>query len=264
MNETLFFNINAMANALSRLIEAFDLLAEHPRGLSVTELAEKMRTSKSTSSRLLASLVDGGLVERDDAQRHFLDVRFWTWGVQAARRLAVLDIARPHIAAAVKQWQTPAYVAVVRGDQTIYLESTTLSQEDAMFNLVSYVVPVYACAPGKAILAFSSEDAQEGVLRGPLKRFTPNTFATREELGDELERIRRQGYAVNRGEHYDNGHIAVAVPIRDQGGAPIAAVCFYAMTEEEALETVIPPLLQLGDVVSASLGFTRAVREVVG
>jgi IclR family transcriptional regulator, KDG regulon repressor len=253
-----------MANALSRLVQAFDLLAEHPRGLSVTELAEKMRTSKSTSSRLLASLVEDGLVERDEAQRHFLDVRFWTWGVQAARRLAVLDIARPHIAVAVKQYQTPAYVAVVRGHQTIYLESITFSQEDAMFNLVSYVVPVYACAPGKAILAFSSRDSQEEVLKGPLKKFTPHTFATRAGLSGELERIRRQGYAVNRGEHYDNGRLAVAVPIRDQDGVPVAAVCFYGMTAEESLQTVISPLLQLGETVSASLGYSRAVRELVG
>src|SRR3954465_11674811 len=98
-----------MNNSLSRTAQAFDLLASHPRGLSVTELAEKLHTSKSTSSRLLASLVESGLVERDEAQRHFLDVRFWTWGVQAARRLAVLDIARPHIAIAVRELGVPAY-----------------------------------------------------------------------------------------------------------------------------------------------------------
>jgi IclR family transcriptional regulator, KDG regulon repressor len=242
----------------------FDLLAENPRGLSVTELADKMSTSKSTSSRLLASLVEAGLVERDDAQRHFLDVRFWTWGVQAARRLGVLDIARPHVAAAVKRWNSPAYIAVVRGDQTIYLESMTISKDDAMFNVVSYAVPVYACAPGKAILAFSRQEAKEAVLRGPLKKFTPQTFATREELAAELDQISRQGYAVNRGEYYNNNHIAAAVPILDHAGEPVAAVCFYGMTDEETLRELVPPLLELGDVISASLGYNRAMRELVG
>ena len=91
-----------MPETLSRAVEALDLLAAHPEGLSVTELAQKLSTSKSTSSRLLAALVEANLVERNEAQRHFLDVRVWSWGVQAARRLAVLDIARPHIAIAVR------------------------------------------------------------------------------------------------------------------------------------------------------------------
>ena len=255
-----------MADSLSRMVQALDLLARHPRGLSVTELAEKLRTSKSTSSRLLASLVDSGLVERDDAQRHFLDVRFWTWGVQAARRLAVLDIARPHIAIAVRGWGQPAYVAVVRGDQTIYLESTTPSRTDnyAMFNLVSYAVPVYACAPGKAVLAFSTPEAREAVLSSHLQKFTPQTLATREELAEEIETIRSQGYAVNRGEFYDNGHLAAAVPILDHSGIAVAAVCFYGMTDEETLHRLVPPLLQLGEVISASLGYSRSMRELVG
>src|SRR5688572_15566291 len=130
-----------MSNLLSRMPQVYDILAQHPRGLSVTEFAERLKINKSNSSRMLASLVEAGLVERDEAQRHYLNVRFWTWGVQAARRLAVLDIARPHIAASVKEWQCPAYIAVVRGDQTIYLESTTPSKDGVLFNLVSYAVP---------------------------------------------------------------------------------------------------------------------------
>ena len=253
-----------MGNGLTRMAQVFDLLAANPRGLSVTELAEKMRTSKSTSSRLLASLLESGLVEKDDAQRHYLDVRFWTWGVQAARRLGVLDIARPHIAAAVRRWENPAYIAVVRGDQTIYLESATFTKDDVLFNIVSYVVPVYACAPGKAILAFSPQETIDEVVNSPLKQFTPQTLGTRDKLTAELAKVRQQGYAVNRGEYYDNHHIAAAAPILDQSAAPVAAVCFYGMTEDSALERLVPPLLELGDVISSSLGYNKAMRQLVG
>ena len=253
-----------MGETLTRMVQALDHLATHPQGLSVTELAHELRTSKSTSSRLLASLVEAGLVERDAAQRHFLDVRVWRWGVQAARRLPVLDIARPHIAIAVRELGVSAYIAVVRGDQTLYLESTTLSHQDAMISLVSYAVPVYACAPGKAVLAFSSPEAQEAILSSPLKKFTPRTFATREELSSELETIRQQGYAVNRGEHFDNNHLAAAAPILDQSGTAIAAVCLYGLETEEELKRVISPLLRLGQVISSSLGYSQPASMLVG
>jgi hypothetical protein len=36
------------------------------------------------------------------------------------------------------------------------------------------------------------------------------------------------------------------------------------MTDEETLRELVPPLLELGDVISASLGYNRAMRELVG
>jgi DNA-binding IclR family transcriptional regulator len=253
-----------LSNALSKIAETFDALAANPRGLSVTELAQLLHTSKSSSSRLLASLVEAGLVDRDTGQRHFLNVRFWTWGIQAVRRLAVLDVARPHITAAVKSLSVSVFVAIARGDQTIYLECITKRNGDVLSELVSYVVPIYACAPGKAILAFSPEPAVEAVLAGPLVRFTQHTRATRAELEDELESVRRRGYALNRGEHYDNGRLAIAAPVFDQTRLPVAAICFFGFTDQESTEAMVPHLLSLTETVSASLGFSRALQELLG
>ncbi len=253
-----------MSNAVDRLAETFDLLATYPRGLLVTELAQLLETNKSTSSRLLASLVEAGLVERDAAQRHFLDVRFWNWGIQAVRRLAVVDVARPHIIAAAKQWSVPVYLAIARGDQTIYLQNFSTHHGDVLVNLISYIVPIYACAPGKSILSFSSDEVVESVLSGPLTRFTAQTHATRDDLAEELATVRRQGYAINRGEYYENGHLAVAVPVFDHSGSPVASLCFYGMTEEEHMRQLIPPLVELGETVSSSLGFAQAIHRAVG
>jgi DNA-binding IclR family transcriptional regulator len=125
-------------------------------------------------------------------------------------------------------------------------------------------VPVYACAPGKAILAFSDDVSQEAVLRSPLKQFTPATHATRDDLARELEKIRRDGFALNRGEFYDNGRLAVAAPILDHDATPVAAVCFYGPTDESSIQRLIEPLLQLGQVLSSSLGYNRAYHELVG
>jgi DNA-binding IclR family transcriptional regulator len=253
-----------MSNILSRAVEAIDLIAQNPRGISVTELAALMGTSKSTSSRLLGSLMEAGLVERDDAQRHFLDVRFWSWGAQSVRRLTVLDVTRPHVTAAVRRLGVPAYVAIAREDKAVYLENVSLLAGEPFLNLVSYVVPIYACAPGKAILAHSSEDFISRILNGRLERFTPNTLATKEELFEEIQNIRRLGYAVNRGEYADNGKIAVAVPVLDQSGCPIAAICLHSLRDEQHAEKVIEPLLELGSTVSSSMGYSPSVHHVVG
>jgi DNA-binding IclR family transcriptional regulator len=253
-----------MSNILAKAVEAIDLLAQNPRGVSVTELAGLMGTSKSTSSRLLGSLIEAGMVEKDDAQRHFLDVRFWSWGAQSVRRLTVLDVTRPHVTAAVRRHGVPAYVAVARENKAVYLENVALLSGEPFLNLVSYVVPIYACAPGKAILAHSSEEYIASVLNGPLERFTSNTLATKEDLFEELVTIRRLGYAVNRGEYADNGKIAIAVPVLDQTGCPIASICFHNLRDEAHAESLVEPLIELGRTVSTSMGYTPAVHHVVG
>ena len=253
-----------MAQILARTVRIFNLLAANPRGLTVTELSERLAVNKSTASRLLASLADDGLIERDEAGRHYLDIKFWSWGVQAARRLPFLDIARPHISAAVREWNIPAFIAVVRGEQTIYLESITPQDDYIMLNIVSYVVPAYACAPGKAILAFSSDEIRDAILSGPLERYTAHTLATTEELREELQTIRTQGYSINRAEYYENNHLAIAAPILDSSIQPVAAICFYAITDDETMQKLVPPLLQLADVISSSLGYRRGVTEFVG
>jgi IclR family acetate operon transcriptional repressor len=253
-----------VSNILTKAVEAIDLLAQNPRGISVTELAGLMGTSKSTASRLLGSLLEAGLVERDDAQRHFLDVRFWSWGAQSVRRLTVLDVARPHVTAAVRKHQVPAYVAIARENKAVYLENMALLAGEPFLNLVSYVVPIYACAPGKAILAYSSPEVVETVLNQPLERFTTNTLATKDALLEELVRVREEGYAVNRGEYADNGKIAIAVPVLDQTGYPIAAICFHNLRDEQHAEQLIQPLIELGHTISMSMGYSPAVHHAVG
>ena len=70
-------------------MEAMELAASDPGGggLTVTDLADATHISKSTASRLLSSMVEAGMLERDEAQRHFLDVRLWHLGAQSVRRL---------------------------------------------------------------------------------------------------------------------------------------------------------------------------------
>ena len=96
-----------------------------------------------------------------------------------------------------------------------------------------------------------------------MKKFTPQTLASREELSRELETVRCQGYAINRGEYY-NGRFAAAVPILDYAGLAVAAVSFYGLPDEASLQRLIPPLVEIGKVISASLGYGKAVRDVVG
>ena len=72
--------------------------------------------------------------------------------------------------------------------------------------------PAYCVATGKALLAHAAAGLVDRVALD-LKPFTSYTIVTPNELKVELERVRQQGYAINRGEWRD-GVCGLAAPIR--------------------------------------------------
>ena len=253
---------------MARLAEVLDVLAGSANGLSVTEMAAQLSISKTTSSRLLASLVENGLVEKDQAQRHMLDLRFWSWGAQAARRFRLLDISRPPIIDAVSSSGIPIYIGVPRGDLAFFLEKTVMLNDVPVVVPMTFLsasvtgtsIPLYACAPGKAMLAFGPEELLQSVLARPLKPFTQRTVTTPDALMQQIQQVRSDGYAVNKGEYF--GHLAVGVPIFDHTGIAAAALGtaggMYGVEQESFVEMSVAVLRKAAERISASLGFLGA------
>jgi IclR family acetate operon transcriptional repressor len=89
-------------------------------------------------------------------------------------------------------------------------------------------VPLYSCAPGKAILAWWNEERRGEWFRGrALKSFTATTLSRREDLERELAESRLKGFTVDREEGLE-GIRCIAAPILDEYGAPLAAITFMA------------------------------------
>ncbi|WP_319922869.1 IclR family transcriptional regulator, partial [Streptomyces griseiscabiei] len=91
------------------------------------------------------------------------------------------------------------------------------------FHTIGDTSPLHATAVGRAVLAhLPRRDVDELVAAG-LERFSDTTPVEPDELRAELDRIRADGYAVNHNQ-YRPGVCAVAAPVLDEDGTPLAAV----------------------------------------
>ena len=89
---------------------------------------------------------------------------------------------------------------------------------------IGFRVPLYSCAPGKAILAaLPPAELAAFFKQVKLKRYTASTLATREALEAALAGARRSGYAVDRSEGMEGIH-CVGAAIVDRRGYPVAGV----------------------------------------
>lgn len=222
-------------------------------GRTASEVARDLKLPHNSTSRLLESLRVGGYVERRGADR-----RFFLTG-------KLLALARPRIGErslvgesfdALRRLRDlageTAQLCVRSAHKCVILEQVASRQPVKVLGEVGLRVPLYSCAPGKAILAALPADELEAFFRAvTLKRFTPSTRATRKALLEDLDRARRDGYAVDHAEGMEGIH-CVGAAVVDPHGAPAAAV------------TVIAPAFRLGGRRFAEVGglCIEAARDV--
>lgn len=120
------------------------------------------------------------------------------------------------------------------------------------------IFPLHAGASGKILMAYLSRQTQGEVIRHVgLRRFSETTITDRKELLAELERIRKQGYALSDGEVI-SGTYGIGAPIMARTGKAVAALSLSAPTHRvkgSQQQTMID------DVVSAARRISKAVQS---
>jgi DNA-binding IclR family transcriptional regulator len=208
--------------AVERVAETLDALALAPDGLGVTELAGTLGVHKASASRLLATLGERGLVERDPATRRYhLGSRFVSLAGAAMRRLPVVSQARPELEQLTRLSSETSNLAVLERFHVVYVDQVMPTQV-VMPSWVGRRTPVHASSSGKVLVAFGDPALREALLGRPLEAVTPNTITDPVRLRTVLEQTRRRGYAKSVGEG-TAGLVSIAAPVMADGRA-IAAV----------------------------------------
>jgi DNA-binding IclR family transcriptional regulator len=114
---------------------------------------------------------------------------------------------------------------VVRlGAQTRFLHTVESTQVLRVGDRQGAVLPAWKTSGGKALLAELPDAQLTALLRGPSGRPPEGmTAVERRSLVNELRIVRDQGYAENMQES-ESGVCAIGLCVRDQAGAPLAAL----------------------------------------
>lgn len=119
----------------------------------------------------------------------------------------------------------------------VYLAKREAQNQVGLRSIVGKHIPMYCTSGGKLLLAYQSAQwLQDYCDRVPLKKLTDNTITSREELEEELSRIKKLGYAVDNCEHNPDV-VCVAAPVFFPDGKLACTIGMatpkYRMTEEK-------------------------------
>ncbi len=217
-----------------------EVLGHSDRGMTATEINEKLGLPKQTVHRLCATLERNGFLARADNSRRF----------HVARRLrnlgagllnsSQLHIARRQILMEVASQVRETVNFVVPEDSGMsYLDRV---ETDWAFQIqlpIGTNVPFHCTASGKCFLASLSRKARQKLVTSlNLSPMTDVTHTDPETLLAELKHIAKVGYALDREEFID-GMVAIAVPVTDVHGRFVAAIAFHGPTQRVAIEDAV-------------------------
>jgi IclR family acetate operon transcriptional repressor len=197
--------------SLNRAFELLERLADADGTLGVSELAAATGLPLPTIHRLLRSLSAGGYVRQEPSRRYALGGRLIRLGDAASRSIGVW--AMPHLRRLVGAVAETANMAMLEGDAAVYVAQAPSPHSMRMFTEVGRRVMPHCTGVGKALLSRLDDGAVLRLLRRTgLPAMTDHTITSTDRLLDELDRIRRQGYAVDDGEQ-EVGVRCLAVPV---------------------------------------------------
>lgn len=188
----------------------------------VTELADVLDLEKSTVYYHLQTLDNRGYMVVNDG-RYELSLKFLKLGERVRRSQLVYDIGRPEVERLAKETGTNGYLMVEQNNLGILLY--TRKEEDInLGDTVGQPICLTSTAGGKSILAGLSDERVETILdQQGLPKMTENTITDESMLYEELEDVREQGYAINKGEQV-TGLRAIGTPIKGPDGVVYGAI----------------------------------------
>ena len=240
--------------AIDRATDLLNAIARYPEPVSLKVLSAETGLHSSTTYRILASLIQNQLVERDSSSHYRLGLRLLQLGVRLHSNVDLPSLSLPIMERLRDKLNESVNLTIREGDEVVYLQKATPNRMMHVQQLVGSRAPLHVTAVGKLMLGTSGESAIDGYARRTnLPTYTRNTINNIERLKAECSQAVTQGYALDNEEaEIDVGCIGVLV--YDNTNTVIAGLSVSAPIERRR-KSWIEDVIKAGRELSTLLGY---------
>lgn len=234
-------NKTSNVQVISRAANILRTLRDHPKGLSLSQIAKEVGLARSTVQRIVQTLEQENFVAQASA----------SGGIRLGPEITMLAAAvhrdireeiRPFLIQLSNEVNETVDLSVLDNGKVLFVDQIIAPHPLQATSQPGAAFPLHCTANGKAILASLPMTEVEKLLPDQLTKYTDKTMTDRNELVKELEIIRQEGVAFTKEEHI-HGVCAVGAVIFDRMknisavSIPIPATRFYG--NEQKLMTAL-------------------------
>jgi IclR family transcriptional regulator, acetate operon repressor len=225
--------------------------------LGVSEIGAATDLAAGTVHRLLATLTAQGYVRQDERTRRY-DLGFKALMMAIAARERIGPLALPFLEELMRVSQETANLAMLEGNSAVYIEQASPpSRILRIFTEPGNRVPLHSCGTEKILLAYQSPRLIDFVIaRTGLPQYTVSTITDPSQLKTELEKVRKDGYAVDF-EEQEEGVRCLAAPVVGPDGEVFAAMSISgpeSRLRKRRLDQLAPDIKRISVSFSEAFG----------
>ncbi len=210
---------------LERALFALEALAEHPDGMTMSEVASALSIPRNSAFRILSTLhLHDYLLREDATQRFRLSGKLLGLGCRGTGTDRLLELSSDILQKLRDATGETALMGRLIGSSGVVLQQSSSKHPIKVQVEIGTRFPLHTAAPAKAILAWLPKaDCMAALAELKFKRFTEKTIGSLKEFELVLARCRKDGYSIDAGEEVE-GITCIAAPVFDSLSRPVAAL----------------------------------------
>ncbi len=208
---------NPPSSTVAKALLILENFTEENPEWGIRDLGRDLGINPATVYRLVATLHGAGYLEQDsDTQRYMLGPKILKLASLYTHLNPIPAVARQVFAQYADSFEYNFYLGRLNQFELIYMAVL-----DGRGPIKIVVEPggstsLHSTALGKVLLAYQSDSfVEEFVRNSSMHAFTRRSVTQPQQLREQLHQIRRDGFAINNGEHYDDVG-AVGVPVLER------------------------------------------------
>jgi DNA-binding IclR family transcriptional regulator len=260
---------NAFYNrSLERALQILCAFNAESHSFKLGELAHILDLPKATVSRLCSTLIKYDFLKYDlQLKQYGLGLKLFQLGSIIYASLSLRKAASSHLTRLQSKLGKTVFLGILQEDELVYIDKKENPRNPILFgSQIGTRRPPHFGMLGQVLMAHLKDNEVEKLLqKHPLKKFTKRSIANHEVFKKRLQKIREQGFHLDREEALD-GITGVAAPIRDYTHRVIGAVGvgFISSSEDsKGVEKIIKEAVRTAKAISQDLGyFDRKISRV--
>jgi DNA-binding IclR family transcriptional regulator len=256
----------APVGVISKVLRILEALQGSSAGLGLKAICDLTGIHKSTAHRFLKHLEREGYLVRTEAGAYLIGPRLSQMSTRGSQGATLQAVARPILWELWKSTQETVNLAVLDQGTVLYVDVIESPHEFRLSSRVGTRRSLHVTALGKALAAFLPAELRASVLSTiKFQPATPKTIMNLVQFRQELEKIRRQGYAVDD-EEAVQGARCVSAPILNADREPIAAVSVsgpVTRVSPNQVAALAGAVNSAARAISAAMGFSQNEPEAV-
>jgi DNA-binding IclR family transcriptional regulator len=241
--------------------EILEYLSEERSGSTLQALASRFDLTHNKTFRLLSTLCESGLTEQDKLSGTYrLGMGAFTLAHKLSGNSNIITITHPVIEQLAKKHDEAVYMAVIKGDDVLFLDMADCHQQIKAMPLIGKSFPYFTNAAGKVMKALESTEVIEWLKSS--KPSKTKHISDPVALACELQEIRSNGGIAIESDGLGEGLISIAVAVKDYAGHVIGAITMYGpsfrLMRDRIENEIIPSLMEAAAFTSQRFGYLPA------